>query len=322
MNDNGGATSAVLVNGEVVGDVSLSSTTGNVAVNIDNSGLIDGNVDLDGVLDLAANANITGTVTTANDVTTSGADAEVGNLVVTGSNNVSGANGLTVTNNITINSGTMTTAGAITAGNVTINTGNGLILSAGHTLTIKDGSFTNDAGTFTAFPTSVLAFTGTNASGQLIPGSNFEVGGITVNKAGQTLTLTDDASLTASGVPALTVTAGTFNLQNNTITIDADGEVLVDADGTIESDTPTEGGVIFTDDGATIGGKGYSNIIINTGMGNSVELSSDVTFSGNLTFISGLIFDFGGNDISPEQANQTLHIDSGTFQWYCRCRYL
>lgn len=301
-----GGTGAVAGNGDIVGNVSLTSTTGDIAFNL--AGMVDGNVDLDGALDLAANAEVTGTVTTGNDITTSGAGAEIGDLVVTGSNAVASVNPLVVTNDITINSGTMTTGNSVTATNVTINSGNGLDIS-GQTLTLNNGSFINDQGTFTATAASVLSFTGTTAAATLTPGSNFSVGAITMNKSGQALTLTDDASLSASGAAALTVTAGTFNLQDNTLTIAADGQVTNTTNGTIVSDTPTEGGLYFTTPGATLAGSGYSNIILNTGAAaNNISLNADVTFSGNLTFISGTISG-GAFDISPTQANQQLTIN-------------
>lgn len=297
-----GTTGQVTTNGDVTGNVDLSST--NDDVDLDVTGTVDGDASLDGVIDLAANAEVTGTVTTSNDVTVSGAGAEVGNLTVTGSNTVGSAgNDLTVNGDININSGTLTTGGNIATMNITINSGNELDLSAGHTLTVDDGSFINDNGTFTGTATSVIAFTGTNNDGTFTPGSNFDVGTITVNKTGQTVMLTDDANLTASGGAALTVTAGTLDLQDHTLTISADGDVV--NNGTVESDSANEGGVFFTADNATIDGEGYSNIILNTTT--SIALAGDVTYSGNLTFISGSI-DGGAFDISPVAAGQLVTV--------------
>jgi hypothetical protein len=332
----GATTTTVGANLTLSGTATLTST--NTSVTLTSSlaagTTIQGDVDANGTVILAnTNADIEGTVTLEsgdNVVVTTGIP-QINNVTTSGT--VDLGNGLQVNSNLVVSSGTTTFGGVTVNGTVDINGGTATVDAAtsvedvdiaqgatinfsSQTLTVN-GNFVNNAGTVTANATSTLAFADNTEGATFTPGSNFAVGAVTVNKNGQTVTLTDDIDVTASNAAALTVTAGTFDIKTHAVTVSADGQIS--NSGTVASDTDNDGGIVFTADGATISGLGYSNIIVNLpAAANDLNVTGNTDFAGRLSIVRGNVQIDSGNDnagggtvvdLSPDAANQTIEIN-------------
>lgn len=331
-----GATSTTVGgNLDLAGTSTLTSTTTTVTgtTGLAAGTTIEGNLNASGNVTLAnTNADIEGTVTVNGDniVVTAGAPevnavasngtVDLGNgLVVKGNVTVSGGTttfgGVTVEGTMDINAGTATADAAATVNSVDIASG-ATINFSGQTLTVNK-DFVNVNGTVTANATSTLAFASNAQGGTFTPGPNFEVGAVTVNKTGQTITVTDDFAVTASGAAALTVTAGTLALQSNTVSVQADG--YVSNSGTITNTSATTGGVAFFANNARLSGQNYSNIVVSmANNADNLDIIANTTFTGRLTITRGNVqLDSGADnagggtvaDLSPVNAGQTVEIN-------------
>lgn len=301
----GNITAATAVNLGTSASVEGDITAGGV-VNVGNGAVVEGNVNPGGNTTLGdAASTIEGTLTTSNDISGPG---EIANVDLTGSTPAIGGSPV-ITGTLNVNGSTVATASAdFKVKNVNINDSATLNVGA-NTLTIEDGSFvTSGTGSLVNNNATILAFTGNNESGDFSPNPNFAIGAVTVNKTGQAITVNNNFRVNNSAAAALTVTDGTLNLRDYIATIGADGDVSVASAGEITSNTPTEGGVFFVANGATIAGEGYSNVLINAGVGNNVDLAADVVFSGNLTFVTGNI-GTSAYDISPENSGQLVTVN-------------
>lgn len=239
-------------------------------------------------VDVNGNSEIDGTLLVENDVTFTG-PGNAGTLDV--------------------NSGNVTLDADLSVDDVNIANDSAVDFDiAGNTLTIE-GSFERLGGTFSYGAGGTLAFVGDAADATFSPGPNFEVGAVTVDKDGQTLSITDDVDLTS--------TAGAFSVANGTTVSINDEQLNIQAAGTVDVDgelaSLATGGVFFNVAGATITGDGtYSNITVVTADGNDVLVDGEVDFAGTLALVNGGLTVGAGEDISPSGASATVVVNLAT----------
>jgi len=219
---------------------------------------------------------------------------------------------------LSVTGGTLTISGATVVSSTTTMSGGGLTLSAAFTSTSdysqSGGTLTFNAQTFTelgnwtatggtvAYGTGTLSFgsgTTTGANQVFTPLPNLNIYNFTVNNPSQKVTM--GASVVIQN--NVTLTAGTIDLSTYNIRMDGAG-------GTFNSGTSgytsSGGGTLIWEAAGKVTGSGtYSNMDVRTGGATTVQLQSNLTFSGVLYLrtgdvdINGKIFTFSNSLVRP-----------------------
>lgn len=193
------------------------------------------------------------------------------------------ANALPSSNNITVNSGgTLKISANQTIANLNLSAGGNLTVDAGSTLTIT-GTYTPGAGTINNLGTIVL----NGSAAQTFPGSSTTVNNGTANTL-TNLTINNSNGVTlnkdliVSG--ALTLTAGTFNVNGQTLTLNGS----ISGAGSLDA-TSTNSRVVLVGTSTVpsqLGGA-VSNLTINRSGG--VTMGSNLLVNDDLTFTTGTL---------------------------------
>jgi hypothetical protein len=247
---------------------------------------------------------------TLGNVTNNGAGNTVNLSAVTTFTNLTAAAGtITVGANATVNGTLTVSGGTVTDGNFTITVTNyeqsaGTFTLPNNALAILDvnGNFNRTGGTFTAGAASFVTFTGSGAQ-TVNGGPLFQVGNLTFNNAGGTITVGNSirASGTITIATATNVDFSTLNLimnggaatskiiNNGSYTATGGGGVVVGGINTVTGGLA--GGALTAT--YTLEGTGtYSYITIDVGAGNFAEVINTVTgvkWNGVLTLRSGTL---------------------------------
>ncbi len=246
--------------------------------------------------------------------------SNAGTLILTGANdytgstsvsagtlqlNRSGGNTLPATNNVTVNGGTLKVSTNQTLNNLSVTSGT-LVIDAGVTLTIN-GTYTG-GGTITNNGSIVLNTTSFPGSSSTISSMN----NLTINRS---LGVTLDKDLTLTGT--LTLTSGTMDIGNNTLTINSNS--ISRTSGDIDADNGTlvfTNSSILTVPASTIKSGTIKNLTIN---GAGIILSNGTTVSGALSLSSGTL-DLGNTTLTYSGSNITrssgdIDADAGNLEF-------
>ncbi len=237
-----------------------------------------------------------------------GANAYTGSTSVSAGTlqlNRSGGNTLPATNNVTVNGGTLKVSTNQTLNNLSVTSGT-LVIDAGVTLTIN-GTYTG-GGTITNNGSIVLNTTSFPGSSSTISSMN----NLTINRS---LGVTLDKDLTLTGT--LTLTSGTMDIGNNTLTINSNS--ISRTSGDIDADNGTlvfTNSSILTVPASTIKSGTIKNLTIN---GAGIILGNGTTVSGALSLSSGTL-DLGNTTLSYSGSNITrssgdIDADAGNLEF-------
>lgn len=217
----------------------------------------------------------------------------------------SGGNTLPATNNVTVNGGTLKVSTNQTLNNLSVTSGI-LVIDVGVTLTIN-GTYTG-GGTITNNGSIVLNTTSFPGSSSTISSMN----NLTINRS---LGVTLDKDLTLTGT--LTLTSGTMDIGNNTLTINSNS--ISRTSGDIDADNGTlvfTNSSILTVPASTIKSGTIKNLTIN---GAGIILANGTTVSGALSLSSGTL-DLGNTTLAYSGSNITrssgdIDADAGNLEF-------
>ena len=275
---------------EVDGNITVANgatVTTNVANTLSVTGDIDndGDLDLNGVLLAAGNITNTSTSGTAIDF---GAASTIDGTLMT-------------------SAGTVTMAANLDVTNFNMSGDNTVLFEMGNNTLTVNGDFTRTGGEVTTGGTALLSFAGTDQSGTFTAGPQLNIDDLEVNKAGRTLTITQSINVSGDFIHL----DGTIELGSKSIRITNTG--TADLDGALT--TTGGGGIVFNGTGGSLEGVApYTNITINVGSGNIVNVTNDeeVTFTGTLFLNSGALNVADGavgaplTDISPSGSEAAI----------------
>ncbi len=283
--DNNGSDTNVTAGGELPSN--FSDGTLNVNLGGGNTLTLTSVTDLDNLVS-AAGSVINGEIIIAE------------NITITGPGNVG---------TLTVNSGTVTIASSAAVQSVNIANNDGITFAlGGFTLTIN-GDFTRQGGTFTTAAGGRFDFVGANTDNTFSPGPNFAISTVTIDKNGQTLTITEDIDVTNTGGLAFMVATGsTASFTDDQINVTSSG--IVDIDGMVDNESL----IVFRAAAADLQGDGlYGDILVATGGGDvtvGATSQEDVRFTGELNLTSGGITVGGDDDISPSGTGASIVVNA------------
>jgi hypothetical protein len=257
---------------------------------------ISGSLAITGMLNLTSGTLgfSSGTLTVGGGVSGSGSLSGSSSSNLTVNSSVAGglhfANGGQILNNFSIggsNSTVVLATGLTVNGNLDVASGSGLDFS-NQSLTIGSAGSITGSGSLTANSGSSLVINSTGGTSTGINITGGTIGSLTINNGGSgSSTLNGNLTVTT----ALNLQSGTLILNNNDLTVS--GNLTAGGSGTLTSTagsnvsiitgSSTSGSLGFAAGGSTVG-----NFTVGSGNG-SVSLSSDLTVTDSLHFISGTI---------------------------------